>query len=228
MAVETWTPFFNSSARSGGDRYFTEGKVSFSQPSSTEIVAYVKPSSSFKVTLQTDSLQNKNILTDCTCPASKRGQLCKHIWAACRAVLEKSPEFFEDKNEIQKKQSSVQSKPLSESVSQARLEAQAAFKAKQNAYRKEQYQKQKQRLKEQKTSQKSSRHTPSMPEEVTTALAYFSANGFSLEKSLNEDAVYLARKKLSKIFHPDAGGSHNESLELNHNSEVLLKYVGGR
>jgi hypothetical protein len=210
MSIENLDSFFNSSARSGGTSYFKEGRVSFSKPSSYEISSFVKPN--FKVSLKSESYNSQIIIADCNCLPSQKGQLCKHIYAVFLAVSEKSPDFFENKKEIQKS---------------IKIEK-AALKEKQNDYRKEQYQKQKKRLKEIKNSKKniSNKSVHSFPTHIQQAIDYFAKNGFAFDASVDENSILLARKKLARIFHPDAGGSHDESTELNCNSEILLKYFG--
>jgi uncharacterized Zn finger protein len=227
---DTFEVFFNSSARSAGARLFKEGKVSFSKPSMTEVISYVKPN--YKVSLKLNSINSHNVIADCNCGPAKKGQLCKHVWAAFLAVFAKSADFFDGVVVVTKNSLSAQTDaPKSEAQtlsSEIYKLKQENFKLKQNAYRKEQYQKQKERAKEfkKKTSFKNVVEAPSYPAFIQTALTYFSENGFSFEDSLNESSVLLARKKLSRIFHPDVGGSHDEILQLNKNSEILLKYIG--
>ncbi|MEQ1722610.1 MAG: SWIM zinc finger family protein [Pseudobdellovibrio sp.] len=223
MSIEILDSFFNSSARSGGARYFKEGRVSFSKPSSNEISSYVKPN--FRVSLKSESYDSKNIMADCNCPPSQKGQLCKHIYAVFLAVSEKSPDFFENKKEIQK---SVGSTKATKPISAEQEASKAAFKEKQNDYRKEQYQKQKERLKKIKNSKKNKSYdsAPSFPADIQLVIDYFTKNGFPFDTSVDENAILFARKKLARIFHPDAGGSHDESTELNSNSDILLKYIG--
>lgn len=222
MTTEKLESFFNSSSRSAGLRLFSESKVSFLKPSSSEVTAYVKPS--YRVILKVESSQMTLLTADCNCGPAQKGQLCKHIWATCLAVLEKSPDFFEGITEVHKKVGFVKTvRPQTES----QISSQRAFKLKQDTYRKQLYQKQKERAKEFKNNKKKNfiEVKPTFPPSVQNALDYFSKNGFSLENSLNEVSVFLARKKLSRIFHPDVGGSHDEILELNRNSEILLNFV---
>ena len=221
MAPEACENFFNSSARSAGLRFYKERKISFSKPSALEITAYVKPN--FKVSLKLESIQSQIINADCNCPQSKKGELCKHIWATFLVVFERSPDFLDSVNEIIKKASAVK---MATPKSESQINSKAVFKLKQNAYRKEQYQKQKTRTKEFKNNKKKAfKEALVFPNDVQDALTYFLKNGFSFMDSLNENTIYSARKKLAHIFHPDVGGSHAESVELNANSEILLKYA---
>lgn len=221
MSIEIWEHFFKPEVRSSGRRYFTDGNVSVSQPSDTEIQAYIRVSPPLKVSLRSPSMASPLIVADCTCSAAKKGQLCKHIWATLLAVEEKRPDFFEDKSELEKeaKQSfSKQTPPKTQTAE--------AYKAKQNEYRKQQYQKQKQRLKDLKQSQKKGKTQASaLPENVVAALAFFSDNGFPLENPPQMESIQMAKKKLSRIFHPDIGGTHKEFLELNKNTAVLLEFI---
>jgi hypothetical protein len=46
--------------------------------------------------------------------------------------------------------------------------------------------------------------------------------------SLNGDSISRARKKLSRIFHPDTNGTHEEIVELNKNTDLLLKFLSNK
>jgi molecular chaperone GrpE (heat shock protein) len=255
MAIERWEHFFKPEVRSSGRRYQIEGKVSVSQPSDTEIQAFIKTSPPLKVSLKSPSIDDPKVVVDCNCPAAQKGQLCKHIWATLLAVDNKRPDFLEEKTEIEKKssQSSVEhlsksagktSDPTSPNVAkatfakpaaralpkkaptEAQQQSQAAYKAKQNDYRKQQYQKQKERLKARKQAEKPSKFaTPSLPDEVEKACEFFSENGFPMDNPPKLESVQLAKKKLARIFHPDIGGSHDEILELNKNCKILLDFI---
>ena len=220
MSIKTWEHFFKPEVRTSGRKYFASGNVSISQPSDTETQAYVKTSPPVKITLKSPSMESNLIVADCSCPLSKKGQFCKHIWAVLLATNEKRPDFFEGKFELEKQKlgrtHTENPKAKFTSVSNE------AFKAKQNEYRKQQYQKQKERLKAKKKVLK--QPLPDYPKDIEAALKFFNQNGFPMENPVKADDVRLARKKLSRIFHPDIGGSHDEILELNKNFEILLAF----
>jgi hypothetical protein len=224
MSLSQWEHSFKSEIRTSGQAFVAKGKVNFSQPSETEVQCYIRASSSFKVIVKTDSIGSDTLTVDCTCPSSKKNQLCKHVWAALLTINIKNPDFLEEKIKLEKK-----STPLFETVSktsQIWLDSQAAFKQKQAEYRKEQYQKQKQRIKDRKNTHQKDRHlVPDFPPSVELALNYFSENGFVLRETLNKASLGVATRKLARIFHPDVGGSHNEILELNKFAEILEKYA---
>ncbi len=229
MALENWTHFFKPEARSKGETFIKKDKVSTPRPSDTDVQVFVRDSSGAKVTLSSESIESETLTADCTCGLSKKGQHCKHIWAALLIVEEKNPDFLENKMELVK----ATHEPAEEKVSvvkpgltQAQQDLRESYKLKQNEYRKAQYQKQKQRLKDKKQSTKKERFEVSkFPLEVEEALKYFSDNGFSLEDSLTEESVSTAKKQLSRVFHPDKGGTHEEILELNSYSKVLKDYI---
>lgn len=241
MSIENWEHFFKPEVRTSGRRYYSEGNVIISQPSDTEIQAYIRGSSPIKVNLKSPSMASPLITADCTCPASKKGQLCKHIWATLLTVEDKKPEFFDDKEELQKSEgvsipnatSSISERTKTafrpqekRPMSEEQQEKQQAFKDKQADYRKAQYQKQKQRLKDKKQSLKGSKFKAAeLPEDVEAAISYFSENGFLMEAPFKIENVQAAKKKLSRIFHPDIGGSHQEIVELNKHSENLITYI---
>lgn len=219
--MNPWQHFFKPEVRSSGRAFVTKGKVSVSQLSDTEIQGYVRASTSFKVVFKSPSVASKAVLVDCTCPPFKKGQFCKHIWAALLVIEDKFPDFLESKTEILKKEHDEESDQV-----------QSAYKLKQASYRKEQYQKQyqkqKERLKEIKKSKKNIPENPEFSAPIEKALKFFLENGFPLRESLNEVAIGTAKKKLARVFHPDIGGSHDEILELNKHSDVLIKFSKSR
>lgn len=205
MSIQTWEHFFKPEVRNSGRKYFAAGAISISQPSDTETQAYIRSSPPVRITLKSPSMESSLIIADCTCPFSKKGQLCKHIWATLLATNEKRPDFFENKNELEKQ-----------------ITAEIPKFKKQNEYRKQQYQKQKERLKEKKKVTK--KQLPVYPEHIEAALKFFDQNGFPMENPIKPDDIRFARKKLSRVFHPDIGGSHDEILELNKHFEILIDY----
>lgn len=230
MSLQIWEHFFKPEVRASGQTLFTQDKVSIAQPSDTEIIAYIRISSPFKVSLKSKSVSSDTLFADCNCPAGKKGLFCKHIWAALLATQKKNSDFFEEKTKLEKMKSVAQPTTKSNSTDQstAYKEKQAAYKEqqkeKQSLYRKIQYQKQKLRKNEFKKNKNDSAEQTSFPREVEKALFYFSKNGFELRESLNKDVITMAKKKLARVFHPDHGGSHEEFLELNNYSEVLMKF----
>jgi hypothetical protein len=217
--------FFKPEARASGRSLVTQGKVSFQRPSDTEIVSYIRASTSFKVSLKSPSVSDSTINVDCTCPQSKKGQFCKHIWATLLAVEAKDADFFDSKTEIEKRTAGSIEKETKSKLTDAQVESRSAFAKKQADYRKEQYQKQKQRQKDFKNSKKESTDQPQLPTDVERALQFFLDNGFPLRESLSKSAVNLAMKKLARIFHPDVGGSHQEIVALNLHTDILIEFA---
>lgn len=212
--------FFKPETRNSGHAFVTKDKVTFSQPSDTEVQSYVRASTAYKVSLKYESFDSPNLFVDCTCPSSKKGQFCKHMWAALLKIDQKNSEFLDSKLELKRPLGS--GAPVEELF---RLK-QESYKLKQANYRKEQYQKQKERAKTFKAAKKNAAaEIPSFPLSVEKALQFFEENGFSLRECLTEKSVALAMRKLSRVFHPDRGGTHEEFLELNANAELLLKYA---
>lgn len=231
MSVASWQHFFKPEVRSSGLAFIKKGVVSVSQLSDTEIQSYVRASTSCKVTIKSPSVSSATINVDCSCPVSKKGHFCKHIWAALLVIEEKKPDFLDSKTQLEKisAEEMTPNNPIKTSIkvkSQAQLDSAAAFKAKQAEYRKAQYQKQKLNIKDKKLKAKKidKQRDNLFPTDVEEALKYFAINGFSLRDNLTKENVSFAMKKLSKVFHPDVGGSHEEILELNRFSELLIKY----
>jgi uncharacterized Zn finger protein len=238
-SVDIWEHFFKPEVRSSGRRYFKEGSVNVSQPSDTEIVAYIRGSTPVKISLKSPSVESSFVSANCSCPLSKKGQFCKHIWGTLLTVQEKKPDFLEGKTEITKqeveatndsadsklKQKTTFKSSFKKPMSEEQVQKQESYKAKQADYRKAQYQKQKERLKAKKQTGKSKTLQTEFPEHVESALTYFSENGFALAEPFQVEAVQLAKKKLSRIFHPDIGGSHEEIVQLNTHAANLIAYI---
>ena len=211
MSIDNWLQFFKPEVRNSGQALLSKAKVSLTQLSDTEIHAFVQASASIKVTFRSQSIDSQNISADCTCPRSKKGQLCKHIWAVLLTIQQKHLDFLSGKSEMHK---ILDEKPVS------------AFHNKQADYRKQQYQKQKKQLKDKKQLEKGNRHKVELPVSVEAALKYFLDNGFPLNESLSRESLSLAVKKLSRVFHPDFGGTHSEFVELNDFADILIQHIG--
>ncbi|MES2855042.1 MAG: hypothetical protein V4692_04215, partial [Bdellovibrionota bacterium] len=113
--------------------------------------------------------------------------------------------------------------------SEATVASETRFKEKQAEYRKQAYQAQKERAKEYKAarsgaSEKSSKSKPHFPAKVEAALKYFEVNGFPMELPASDVEINQAKRVLSRVFHPDKGGTHEEIVELLKHAEVLLQY----
>jgi uncharacterized Zn finger protein len=226
MAMEKWVDFFKSEVRSAGQAFVNKGQVALMRPSDTELQAYIRTSTSFKVQFRSPSIESPLVTATCNCTQGKKGNFCKHIWATMVVVEEKNPDFFSCKTELTTSHTaSAPEAAQRPNLSQKQIDSQAAYKLKQADYRKQQYQRQKERA--QKFKKNKSPKTPMaplFPDTVAEALRYFSENGFVLADSLSADSVGLARKKLARVFHPDLGGSHDEILQLNRFTEILIKF----
>ena len=206
--------FFKPEVRKSGSDYLKKNAVVLSMGSDTLIEGYIKGTATARVSLRAKSIEDELFTADCSCSAAAKGQLCKHIWAMLLQVEIKYPDFLSSKKNIEK---SRQENPKK-----------SAFKAKQNEYKKLQYQKQKLRTQAIKAEKKKAKHVkvlPDLPEEVVQALLFFAENGFPLEIPIETEALKNAKKKLSRVFHPDIGGSHQESVDLNVNYDILVRFM---
>lgn len=223
MSLNLLANHFKSETRSAGNTYIKKGKVMLTQSTDTQIQAYVRTATSFKVVLTSESIESDTILANCICPKSKKGQLCKHIWAVLATVVEQGLDFLESKTEIQNIASGTSDTSSKPAYKPAPTASQEAYKQKQADYKKAQYEKQKERAKNYKQAKKNK--SENYPSEVLAALKYFEDNGFPLNQSLSREAIAVAKKKLANVFHPDKGGSHDEILELNKISAILWDFV---
>lgn len=226
MPIGNWEHFFKPAVRSSGLTLVKQGKLSLTQPSDTEVIVSIRVSPPLKVAIKSPSMASPTVIAACPCPAGKKGLFCKHIWASLLLVEQKSPDFFDSKTNLETRsnetQASEKAKPLAATI--AREAARAAFKEKQSLYRKIQYQKQKLRQKEYKLK-KNQAPEIQYPQIVESALIFFSNNGIDLRSSMTEATLSSAKKTLSRVFHPDLGGSHEEILELNGHADNLEQFL---
>lgn len=188
--------------------------------------AYIRGTSTFKISLKSPTVESKLVLADCTCPAAKKGNLCKHIWAALLKTEHDHPDFFDGKIEIEKNLTAAVFSSTSVKT-RTNSETQDLYKAKQAEYKKLQYQKQKIRAQEFKKNKISTvaAACSQPPRAVQEALYFFSNNGFEFQLPLDTQVIGAAKKKLSRIFHPDAGGTHDEIQTLNANFDILVNFL---
>jgi uncharacterized Zn finger protein len=229
---------FKSEVKTSGRKLIVQEKIFVSSASDTDIHAYVRGTSSFHVRLSSKDIGSESFSAECNCPVAKRGQFCKHIWATLLCVGEKYPDFLNAKQEIHR--ANIEHAPterlFANRVSQP---SRSETKLRAAEYRKLAYQINKERLKgfKQKRAQlekearaQSSRSgvaslTAKLPAKVEEALAYFSKNGFPMPEGPDKMIVSEAKRKLSRVFHPDKGGSTDEIIELNHYCELLLRFL---
>jgi hypothetical protein len=215
MSLKMICECFKPEIQKGGEDYFRKDLVYLSIAADTQVQAFVKVSNGVRVLLKSQAISSTEAEAICSCPGFSRGQLCKHIWATLLAVEKKHPDFLESKETI------FAMKIEESSALKERKAKQREFKETQSARVKENNKRQ--RLEKKKQKQSARESDPSYPPAVQAALDYFDQNGFPRKELLNGKGIQLAKKKLSYIFHPDKGGTHEEILTLNHYSEVLLK-----
>lgn len=215
---------FKAEVQNAGGELVDEGVVILTVTSDTAINALVRAGTPARVSLTSTSISSSMILAACSCTRAKKSILCKHIWAVVQLTDAKHPDFLDSKIDITMKE-----------VAPA---AESPHKAKQDAFKKQQAERLKARNKEKRLElkaqkkglppkSKNTKLSVSYPNEVHTSLAYFKMNGFEIETPLVAAQIQEARRLLSRIFHPDKGGSHTEVLELNQHYDILLSYAGG-
>jgi uncharacterized Zn finger protein len=238
MLDEIWENFFKPEVRASGRRLVDQEKVSISSGTDTDVQAFVRNVPSIRVRLSAENISSESFTARCSCPSAKKGQFCKHVWAVLLCAGERYPDFLSAKRMIEKPDPLWDGPPESEDPSrtaararaeQQRREMSEKQKARAADYRKEQYRKQKERVKAQKGG-RNARVAASFERnvfspEVEGALAYFSENGFPMPAGPDEEILSEAKRKLSRVFHPDKGGSHQEIVELNRNWELLLRLL---
>lgn len=214
MSVESrWGHFFKPEVRKKGSEELAKGLISLSAGSDTSVLAYVKGSARVKVTFSSPSIDHDTFWVDCSCSSSAKGVFCKHIWSVLLLVEKNKPDFLDSKTTIEKKSGEDKQE--------------SPYKAKQAEYRKLQYQKQKLQAQKRKVDKKKSEAPPRarLAEPIEAALAFFAENGFAMETEIEEEFLKNAKKRLSRVFHPDIGGSHEETILLNKHYDVLMEFL---
>ncbi len=214
--------FFKSEIKASGRRLVAEEKLAIANGSDTTVQAYVRASPPVKVTLSAAGVASPAFVADCTCPMGKKNQFCKHVWAALVAAEAEFPDFLSAKRSIEKA-------PPPEIGADSETSYPETAKLRASEYRKDQYRKQKERVKDAKRAQRArepSVNRVAYSAAVESALAYFAQNGFPMPDGPSETLLAEAKRKLSRVFHPDKGGSHSEIVELNENCEVLVRFLG--
>ena len=201
--------YFKPEVRNRGEDYYDEDAVYLSKAADTEIVAVIKATPPVRITLSAKSISDKVFTVACSCSSSQKGQLCKHIWGTILTAALDHPDFFDSKTDLVKAEST-------------KSDFNEKLKAKQSTHRKEQYQKLKNEKKSKTAKASKTQHRPSYDDAAEEAIKYFAVNGFEITHPINLDTLKSAKKILSRVFHPDKGGSHEEALELNKHFDTLL------
>jgi len=205
--------FFGQQERSKGADLVRKDLVVISSASDTNVSAFVKGSSACRVALTADQVAAAALSSNCTCPQARKGNLCKHVWAVLLQLEEKGADFLAGKTEVL-------------APGERSSPADDARRANAEEYKNQQRQKIKDRNKGIRLQKKRTERGPQLkyPTAVQESLDYFSANGFPLAE-LDMTTLQSARRLLSRVFHPDKGGTHEEILELNIHFERLEDHL---
>lgn len=233
---EHWQQYFKPETQKAGDDLVAEKCVVLTVTSDTAINGFVRGGGNSKVSFVSSSIGSEKFAASCSCTRAGKGVFCKHIWAVLIATAEKHPDFLDSKSAIEmrlaKAESSTAKGPAPTSASASTY--QEKQKEKQAEFKKAQADRLKARNKDLRLAKKalknksekgSSKFTVSYPEDVQEALAFFNTNGFSFASEMSEEGLKDARKILSRVFHPDKGGTHEESLLLNQHFDILMEYL---
>ncbi len=214
---------FKPEIKTSGAKLIAHGKIAIQSSSDSEAQAYVRMAPPSKVRLCASAIGSGLVLAQCSCPMARKSQFCKHVWATLLIVEQRAPDFLRDKQSLEKPA------VLAEDSKRVEINARAV------EYRKIQYQRQKLHAKELKSRRRAPKASiepaavhASLPAEIVAALSYFSQNGFPMPLGPTESIVGEAKRKLSRVFHPDWGGTNEEAVELNRNCDLILGYVGNK
>lgn len=221
-------PLFKPEVRNAGENLVAKDSVVVKQATDKQVEGYVKSGTSFaKVSFWSGSIAAESFTVDCSCSYAQKGRLCRHVWALLLKASEQFPDFFENKRALEKGSRAEATASGSKKTEKPKYVSPKAaeYKQRQADSRKQAYQVQKARAKalkqESRSGSKSSSKTP-VSEKVAAALKYFEANGFPIELPADAEQIQSAKRILSRVFHPDKGGTNDEMLELLRHSKVLL------
>ena len=213
MNIDSLADFFMPEDRKRGEDLFNNDVISISSASDTQALAYVRASGAPRVSFDADDIASSSFQADCTCPVSRKGKFCKHIWATLLKLEENGADFLASKLLVKK----AATKPESA--------ASLAAKARQAEYKQQRRDQNRACNKKNRRDKKEASSTvlPIYSHDVEAARAYFFVNGFEFSHPPLAEELASARKILTRVFHPDRGGSHTEMLELNRNYDLLKK-----
>jgi hypothetical protein len=234
-ALDRFSHHFKPEVRRQGEKGVQSGAIVTGLLSDNRIEGFGRGATAARVVLASESVSSSLFTVSCDCPSAGRGQLCKHIWGVLKITEVQHPDFLEAKEDLE----NVSKHQLTAKPSKA---VSAQLKEKQAQLRQKQYQKIKEFKKKAKVAQKKASRSEfniRVPDDVEQALAYFAANGFAtnditgditddLMGDLSVDFFNVAKKKLSRVFHPDKGGSHEEMLTLNRHFDVIIEWLRSR
>jgi hypothetical protein len=217
---------FSSTERRKGASAAEDRAVHLSSASDVFVNAVVRASAPGRVTLSASEIAGGDIAAKCTCAGAQKGQLCRHVWAALLKLEEQNHDFLLHKESISiaadDEAIDRSGGESQENFSMRRLEFQERQKALSKEYRKQRAQKRNENAETGRKVRTPAFHYPSSVEE---ARRYFQANGFEMKQPFELSEIVDAKKQLSRVFHPDKGGSHDEILELNRNFQILSDYL---
>lgn len=190
---------FSSSERRKGAAVAEDRAVLISGASETFVSATVRTSSPARVTLSASEIADSDIAAKCTCTVAQKDRLCRHIWAALLTLEEQGHDFLLGKESISLVADAAEVCRPARKPPENRKQSSRAQKVRPPAF-----------------------HYPVSVEE---ARRYFQANGFEMKQPFELHEIIDAKKQLSRVFHPDKGGSHDEILELNRNFQILSDYL---
>ncbi len=216
---------FASAERRKGRELESKGQVILSSASDSEVQAFVKGSRSGRVRLYADDITSSEFFAKCSCSgASGR---CRHIWAVVLKLSTQGADFLIHRRELRSPPQAAE--PAAQVAAKANVSSEykerlnEQLKLRRKAHYKAQKLK-KQSVRNQAKGGSAQPHTKLYPEAVQAALVYFEVNGFKLDPP-ELTQLLLAKRQLSRVFHPDRGGTHEEALQLSECFNIVRDYL---
>ncbi len=223
---QIFEPFFRPETRSAGRRFLHKQVVFLASLSDLEVAGVVRAGMTpVRVQIKTRSFEDPVLRASCLCPSATKGQLCRHVWAVLEKIHQDRPDFLLDKNSVECAGAAVGKTKVTAPKREIPDNFRQQVRERQKAYRQAQSAKQK-AWKEQKNPKRPSRFAaPERPADVQQALDYFNLNGFPIGEPLQSHEVASVKKKLSRLFHPDRGGTTEEFTELTEYCQTLIDFI---
>lgn len=236
---------FRPEVKKRGDELLGKGVVQIANASDTDVRAWIKVSGSPRLSFSAEAVGSQKCFAVCTCKDGSKRKTCKHMWSVLRQLEANGADFLEGKLDVELNPAQAQvhpqvhaeaqstSPPSNGGLSDAKARA-ASFRETLKAKKREadralrarlRQEKRDKRLAHRRGGQGQSSSEVIYPVLVEEARTYFVKNGFLLSGTINEEDLNQARKSLARVFHPDRGGTHEESLELNRYFEILVDFL---
>jgi hypothetical protein len=148
-----------------------------------------------RLVIQSEDIASSRASAACNCNQGRKGHLCKHLAAVVLTLEERGFDFVSNKQELCVVE--AEARPVPKKFERPKKERPEKIRLPAFSY----------------------------PSDVEDARTFFRDNGFDLAHPLAIDDLLNAKKLLMRVFHPDKGGTHEETVELNRHFAAVRAYL---